>query len=48
VDGKTLPARVAHDGANLEIRSGSFTLRSDGTCGSKMVFVPPNGTEATR
>lgn len=48
VDGKKLPATIAHDGVNLEIRSGSFTIQGDGTCGSKMVFVPPKGTEATR
>lgn len=48
VDGKKLPATIAHEGVNLEIRSGSFTIQGDGTCGSKMVFVPPNGAEATR
>jgi hypothetical protein len=48
VNGKPVPASVSHDGAVLEVRSGVFTIRADGTCSSKMVFVPPSGTEATR
>jgi hypothetical protein len=30
------------------VRSGSFTIKADGTCSTKTVFVPPSGTEATR
>ncbi len=48
VDGKTLPAGVSHDGHKLEIRSGAFTIQTNGTCSSHMVFVPPSGSEATR
>jgi len=48
VDGKPVPASVSHQGATLEVRSGTFTIKNDGTCSSKMVFVPPSGTEATR
>ncbi len=48
VNGNKVPATVSHDGVALQVRSGTFTINSDGTCGSKMVFVPPTGTEATR
>ncbi len=48
VNGNKVPASVSHDGAGIEIRSGIFTINADGTCSSKMVFVPPSGAEATR
>jgi hypothetical protein len=47
VNGNQLPATVAHEGVSLQVRSGSFTMNADGTCGSKMTFVPPGGHEAT-
>jgi hypothetical protein len=43
-----VPASVSHDGTALQVRSGSFTIKTDGTCGTKTVFVPPSGSEATR
>ncbi len=48
VDGKPVPATISHEGATLQVRSGAFTINADGTCSSKMVFVPPSGTEVTR
>jgi hypothetical protein len=48
VDGKPVPTVVNHDGAQLQIRSGAFTISKDGTCSSKMIFVPPSGTEVVR
>jgi len=48
VDGKKVPAAISHEGVKLEIRSGAFTFNADGTCSSKMIFVPPTGTEAIR
>jgi len=48
VDGKEIPATVLHEGAALEVRSGSFTFGVDGTCRTVTVFVPPSGREATR
>ncbi len=48
VNGKPVPASLDHEGATLQVRSGAFTINADGTCSSKMVFVPPSGTEATR
>ena len=48
VNGSTVPASIAHDGTALQVRSGTFTMKADGTCITKMVFVPPSGQEATR
>ena len=48
VNGNKVPASVSHDGTALQVRSGSFTIKADGTCGTKTVFVPPSGQEATR
>ena len=48
VNGANVPATLEHDGAKLVIRSGAFTINADGTCHSKMVFLPPSGPEATR
>jgi len=48
VNGNTVPASVSHDGTALQVRSGTFTIKADGTCGTKTVFVPPSGQEATR
>lgn len=48
VDGKDLPATIAHEGATLEVRSGAFTINADGTCSSIVVFVAPSGTEIKR
>jgi hypothetical protein len=48
VNGSNVPTTISHEGAKLEVRSGSFTFNANGTCSSKMVFVPPTGTEATR
>ena len=43
-----MPATVSHDDAELEVRSGTFIINADGTCSSKLTFVPPSGTESTR
>jgi hypothetical protein len=48
VNESQVPASVTHDGVALQVRSGTFTLKADGTCGTKTVFVPPSGQEATR
>lgn len=48
VNGNNVPASVSHDGTQLQVRSGSFTIKADGTCGTTTVFVPPSGKEATR
>ncbi len=48
VNGKPVPSSISHDGNELQVRSGSFTFKADGTCASRTTFVPPNGAEATR
>ena len=48
VDGKLLPAAVSHEGATLEVRSGTFIMGVDGRCSTTTVFVPPSGREVTR
>jgi hypothetical protein len=48
VNGSKLPATISHDGARLEVLSGTFTIGEDSTCSSRMVFIPPNGQEVVR
>jgi hypothetical protein len=48
VNSNPVPATVSHGGATMQVRSGSFTINADGTCGTKTVFVPPSGSEVTR
>ena len=48
VDGKSVPASISHEGATLQVSSGTFTINADGTCSSKIVFIPPSGTEIVR
>ena len=47
VNGAKVPANVSHEGRALQVRSGTFTIKADGKCASKMTFVPPSGTELT-
>jgi hypothetical protein len=48
VDGKNVPTVITHENAKLEIRSGSLTFNGNGTCVSKMTFVPPSGKEGSQ
>jgi hypothetical protein len=48
VNGAELPATISHDGAKLQVRSGTFIINENGTCSSKVVFVPPDAGEVTR
>ena len=48
VNGNKVPASVSHEGVALQVRSGTFTIKADGTCGTKTTFVPPSGSEVTR
>jgi len=47
VNGNRVPASVSHDGVALQVRSGTFTINTDGTCGTKTIFVPPSGSATT-
>ena len=48
VDGMSIPAKVSHGSATLEVRSGTFTIEKDGTCSSVVVFIAPSGKEIPR
>ena len=48
INGKPVPAYVLHQGTDLQVLSGTFFFRSDGTCNSKTIFVPPSGTKIVR
>ena len=48
VDGKQVPANVSHGGTPVQVRSGTFTINTDGTCGTKTIFVPSSGNEVVR
>jgi hypothetical protein len=48
VNGNQVPASVSHDGVALQVRSGTFTIKADGTCSTKTIFAPPSGPEVTR
>lgn len=48
VDGKPVPASISHQGAEMQVRSGTLTINADGTCSTRTVFVPPSGNETTR
>ena len=48
VDGSKVPCTVQHEGHTLAVKSGSFVINADGTCGSKVVFSPPSGADVIR
>lgn len=48
VNGSAVPASISHDGTALQVRSGTFNIKADGTCSTKTVFVPPSGSEVAR
>ena len=48
VNGNQVPANVSHDNVTLQVKSGTFNIQTDGTCGTKTAFVPPSGSEVTR
>jgi hypothetical protein len=48
VDGKNVPCALEHEGHSITVKSGSFVIQADGTCASKIVFVPPSGSDFTR
>ena len=48
VDGVKIPGTVSHDGHDLMLYSGVFTINANGTCISKTVFTPPSGEKIER
>lgn len=48
VNGQPVPATISHDGASLQIRSGTCTFGPKQSCSTTTVFVPPSGPELSR
>ena len=48
VDGSKLPTTISHGNVEVEVRSGTFTINTDGTCNSRTIFGPPSEKDVTR
>jgi len=48
INGKTLPFTVTHEGPGIQVTSGTFTIRPDGTCTSVVAFLMPSGQAQSR
>ncbi len=48
INGNALPYTMTHEPPGVRVTSGTFTINADGTCSSKMVFVPPSGQTMSR
>lgn len=49
VNGNKVPATLSHDDVKFQVTSGSFIIKANGTCISKMNFIPPDApAEVTR
>ena len=48
VNGHELPTTVAHGKAKISVRSGTFTIKADGTCTSMVEFEMPSNAVVTR
>lgn len=48
VDGKKVPCTISHQGSSIQIASGSFQIRPDGGCNSRIQFVSPSGKPAEK
>jgi len=47
VDGNQVPCTITHEGMSMNVKSGSFTINSDGTCASKMTVSATDLPETT-
>jgi hypothetical protein len=48
VDGKNVPCTVSHQGHEVDVKSGVFTINAEGTCSSDINFSIPSGGENRR
>jgi hypothetical protein len=48
INGTALPFTVTHEGPGIQVTSGTFTIRPDGTCASVVAFVTPSGQAQSR
>jgi hypothetical protein len=44
VDGQSVPCKLTHEGTTMTVKSGAFTISTNGSCSSQITFsVPPRG-----
>ena len=48
INGTPLPFTVTHEGPGIQVTSGTFTIRPDGTCATVTAFVLPSGQAQSR
>lgn len=48
INGTPLPFTVTHEGPGIQVLSGTFTIRPDGTCSTATAFVAPLGQAQSR
>ena len=48
INGTALPFTVTHEGPGIQVTSGTFTIRPDGTCTSVVAFLMPSGQAQSR
>jgi len=48
INGTPLPFTVTHEGPGIQVTSGTFTIRPDGTCATVTAFVMPSGQAQSR
>lgn len=48
INGTPLPFTVTHEGPGIQVTSGTFTIRADGTCASVVAFLMPSGQAQSR
>ena len=48
INGNPLPYTPPHEGGAPRVTSGTFTIKADGTCSSKLQFNLPSGAASSR
>lgn len=48
INGTNLPFTITHEGPGIQVTSGTFTIRPDGTCAGTSAFVMPSGEARSR
>ena len=48
VNGSEVPTAIFHGDVKMQVYSGVFTIDTDGTCNSKVIFGAPSGDRSTR
>jgi len=48
INGTPLPFTVTHEGPGIQVTSGTFTIRPDGTCATVTAFVMASGQAQSR